>query len=105
MMSAVTSLVMYPDSSPPEPGNVYVGQISSHVHITSCEVVHVYWNGFVDPESVRIDYQVAVGSSKYSDDILNFMPVNSNFAVLEGLALHEGHKYYIIVKVRFCILI
>lgn len=99
MMSATSSEAVFPDSSPPEGGQVIVGEVNAHVSTVLCDNVKIYWRGFKDLQSATLHYKVGVGSNEYSDDVYSFTAVSSNFASLEGLAIEEGHAYYALVKV------
>ena len=98
-MSWTTSQVIYPDITPPSSGAVYVGHNENHQSLVHCSAFTVHWQGFVDNESVSLNFEIGIGSTKIHDDAEKFQSAASTFTHVLNTELHEGHAYYALVKV------
>lgn len=102
------------DATAPVAGTVHVGSFHSHRaaigcrefevcfilsnHVYACFQVH--WNGFHDPESAYLRYEVAIGTHSKTQDIMAFKAVTQlSFIVLRNLNTATGHSFYAQVKV------
>ena len=98
LCTVVSSSPSMIDSTPPQPGKVFVkffNSIQSEEHN-----VVVKWDQFLDPESGIRGYEVGVGSYPHSQDASSFKPVAGSAALYDGpQKLTDGKYYYFQIKV------
>ena len=88
------------DSTPPEIGNVDVSFLDEN-HFDGDVAIH--WKDFHDNESAIKMYELAVGTSSTTQDVLSFKQVSGLVTFLDDHdSFEDGRKYYFIIKVGKC---
>ncbi|XP_078664145.1 uncharacterized protein LOC144907216 [Branchiostoma floridae x Branchiostoma belcheri] len=105
-VSACTSGVTV-DTSPPVPGEVWIGTSRQSGHQTSTSEMYIEWEHFVDVEEHGFalhhsgiqHYEYALGTSSGGTDIQTWTDVGyTDHVILHGLILQNGWSYYATVK-------
>lgn len=87
------------DNTPPSTGTTQVeGELS---YIVKSHQISVHWFGIEDKESGIVQFEIGIGSTNNSADIVPFHKAET-FAEINGNSrLIDGHQYYAIVKVYY----
>lgn len=90
------------DDTPPTQGVMVIDGIHSNKYLVTPQLFSIHWSGFEDKESGIHSFELAIGTTQKSQDILPLAAFNDNFAVFTNLnMLADGHGYFAILKVRF----
>ncbi|KAJ8312052.1 hypothetical protein KUTeg_009425 [Tegillarca granosa] len=88
------------DETPPTQGIMFIDGIHSNEYLVTPQQFSIHWSGFEDKDSGIHSFELAIGTTKNSQDILPFALFNDNFAVFTNLnMLLDGHGYFAILKV------
>ncbi|KAI8485722.1 hypothetical protein Bbelb_365560, partial [Branchiostoma belcheri] len=95
------------DTSPPVPGEVWIGTSRQSGYQTSTSEMYIEWEHFVDVEEHGFalhhsgiqHYEYALGTSSSGTDIQTWTDVGyTDHVLLHGLILQDGWSYYATVK-------
>ena len=87
------------DASPPTLGTVSI-QFLNFLR-SGDEDIMVMWTGFSDLESGIASYEVGIGSSPSSQDVMLFQPAKGEVSLIRTRDfLSDGKTYYFHVKVK-----
>ena len=103
-----SSVLIIPDASPPQPGNVFDGvtPLTDVDYQTDLRSVHATWTSFPEPHTAVKEYMYAVGSclpGNYHVTGNRFIPASPPTATsitLSKLNLVNGQKYCVKVKAK-----
>ncbi|MEW5761528.1 MAG: hypothetical protein AB1779_12265, partial [Candidatus Thermoplasmatota archaeon] len=76
------------------------GSVSDTGEYTNLNVLIVEWSGFSDDISGIVDYEYAVGTTKFGTEITSFTPCGIEKKLIIKLGFEEGKKYYVTVRAR-----
>ena len=86
------------DTTEPSLGRIQIGHDVDSYYMAGQDV-HVSWGGFDDKESGVKSFEIGVGSSPLSANVISMHPIEGESARLLLSNLTEGHIYYVILKV------
>ncbi|XP_076108987.1 uncharacterized protein LOC143076978 [Mytilus galloprovincialis] len=84
------------DNTPPSTGTTQVERGISY--FVKTHHISVQWFGFEDNESGIIQFEIGIGSTNNSADIVPFHKTNMFAEINEDSRLIDGHQYYAFVK-------
>lgn len=88
------------DSTPPSSGLVFINHGQKNIAYVSSSVCTVSIQGFKDNESGIAHFEIGLGSNKDANDIeAGLVHISDHFNLQLSDSLHDGHQYYVTVKV------
>ncbi|VDI12754.1 Hypothetical predicted protein [Mytilus galloprovincialis] len=84
------------DNTPPVSGTTQVER--GIRYFVKTHQISVQWFGFEDKESGIVQFEIGIGSTNNSADIVPFHETNMFAEINEDSRLTDGHQYYAIVK-------